>query len=86
MQTQVAGIAAARNTYEIGGTTVEMTAAAAAAWNAGDLTEDALAGAEVCHPHGSRESLFRYIGGYGAWPTWSAHMEGRAANWIGGGA
>lgn len=78
--------ATARNTYEIGGTTVVMTPAAAAAWNAGELSEDALAGAEVILLDGTRADLWEYIGGEGEWPSAAANMEGRAANWIGGDA
>lgn len=75
-----------RSTYEIGGTTVLMTAAAAAAWNAGDMTEDALAGAEVCLPDGTRADLWQYIGGDGEWRDCSRHMDGMPANLIGGAA
>jgi hypothetical protein len=78
--------AIARNTYEIGGTSVVMTASAAAAWNAGDLSEDALAGAEVLLLDGARADLWHYIGGAGGWRDCSRHMEGTPANWIGGGA
>ncbi len=78
--------AAARNTYEIGGTTVVMTPAAAAAWNAGELTEDALAGAEVLLLDGARADLWYCIGGAGGWRDCSRHMDGVPANWIGGDA
>jgi hypothetical protein len=78
--------AAARNTYEIGGTTVVMTPAAAAAWNAGDLTEDALAGAEVLLLDGARADLWYYIGGAGGWRDCSRHMDGMPANLIRGDA
>jgi hypothetical protein len=75
--------ATTRNTYEIGGTTVVMTPAAAAAWNAGDLTEDALAGAEVCDPDGTRTGLWEFIGGCDEWTIRASHMDGFSANRIG---
>jgi hypothetical protein len=78
--------AAARNTYEIGGTTVLMTPAAAAAWNAGDLSEEALAGAEVLLLDGARVDLWEYIGREGDWRSEAANMAGCAANWIRGDA
>jgi hypothetical protein len=78
--------ATARNTYEIGGTSVVMSAAAAAAWNTGDLSADALAGAEVLLPGGTRVDLWEYIGREGDWRSAAANMEGRAANWIRGDA
>ncbi len=73
----------ARRTYEIGGTIVVMTPAAAAAWNDGDLSETTLADAEVCHPDGTRTPLWRWIDGLGAWPDAALPMEGADANLIG---
>lgn len=75
----------ARSCYEIGGTTVLMSADAAAAWNRGDLSEDALAGSEVCLADGDRVDLWYYIGGAGGWRDCSKHMSGMPANEIGGG-
>lgn len=43
------------NTYEIGGVCVTMTAAQAEAWNRGDLTNEAMAGAYVSIPRRSQD-------------------------------
>ena len=84
MQTPNTDATTTRNTYEIGGTSVVMTPAAAAAWNTGDLTEESLARAKVLLPGGTRVDLWEYIGREGDWRSEAANMAGMPANWIAG--